>query len=48
MLPECNKKNCKKPGEYCMGRVKISLDDDWENPFYLCEKHAKEFVKKYS
>lgn len=47
MMPECSKRNCKKVAEHYLGKVKVSLDDDWENPLYLCPKHAKQFRKKY-
>ena len=47
MMPECSHKDCKKVAKHYLGKIRISLNDDWENPLYLCEKHTKEFIKKY-
>ena len=47
MMPECSKRGCKEVAEHYLGKVKVSLNDDWENPLYLCKKHANQFIKKY-
>lgn len=46
-MPECCKRKCKKVAKVYLGKTKLNLEDDWQDPLYLCEKHAKEFIKKY-
>ena len=45
----CNKKGCNKVAIVYLGKVIKDPGDEepWEDPFYLCTKHAKEFIKKY-
>lgn len=47
MMPECSQKGCNKPADRYLGKVRISLKDDWEQSLWLCEKHAKKFIEKY-
>lgn len=47
MMPECFQNGCKKVAKYYLGKIRISLKDDWEDSLYLCEKHAKKFIKKF-
>lgn len=47
MMPECSKKKCRKIAEVYLGKAKLRLNDNWENPLYLCNKHAKQFIKDY-
>ena len=47
MMPECSKKGCGKVAEHYLGKVRISLKDDWENSLYFCEKHTRQFIKEF-
>lgn len=44
MMPECSKRRCRKIAEVYVGKIKL---DNWENPLYLCNKHAKKFRKDF-
>ncbi len=49
MMPECNYKGCKEIAEEYVGKLKTPTVDafgkNWENPLYLCKKHAKKIRK---
>lgn len=49
MMPNCDAKGCKNVATEYVGKVKTNSKDKngnyWENPIYLCDKHAKKFRK---
>lgn len=47
MMPTCQYKGCKKVADHTMGKIwDCDTNDRWENPFYLCKKHAKKILKE--
>ena len=47
-MPECAYHNCHKVGEYRLGSIWNGEPEDkrWENPTYLCKKHAKKIMEE--
>lgn len=49
MMPQCNYKGCKQAADEYVGKLKTpdvdAFGKNWENPLYLCKKHAKKIRK---
>lgn len=49
MMPQCNYKGCKQVADEYVGKLKTpdvdAFGKNWENPLYLCKKHAKKIRK---
>ncbi len=49
MMPRCYHKRCRETGTEYFGKVwdgeMDGYDKKWENPIYLCPKHAKKLRK---